>query len=313
MRETTSTVTEAVVCGLCRPASHSFWETTSPITVCTDWQCFAGRQENLNEEGELFAWESDLDSEDERHSARRSISVALVESNCMTYNGAVGLYVKSSEPLNVFANLLNSNRGTGIAVLQSSQLTRLVTNCVLENGRGGVTVEKDCRVELRGNGIYKNSGHGVSFSGSGQIVENDVVGNRGYGIQVSGGADIKVLRNRVQPAQGCGIAVQGPVKGVIHDNLLFQGHPGNKKTLLHMDPGNDSCVLRNNSVLRHNNSFTSAPPWVLESPPPRPLASSPSGLASTQYPSRLGISMTTRISATVENGCHSGSMFCSIL
>ena len=44
-------------------------------------------QENFNEEGELFAWESDLDSEDERHSARRSISVALVESNCMSYNG----------------------------------------------------------------------------------------------------------------------------------------------------------------------------------------------------------------------------------
>lgn len=105
---------------------------------------------------------------------------------------AVGLYVKSSEPLNVFANLVNNNHGTGIAVLQSSQLTRLVTNCILENGRGGVTVEKDCRVELRGNGIYENSGHGVSFSGNGQIVENDVVGNRGYGIQVSGSADIKV-------------------------------------------------------------------------------------------------------------------------
>uniref|UniRef100_A0A3Q3E9A9 F-box protein 10 n=1 Tax=Labrus bergylta TaxID=56723 RepID=A0A3Q3E9A9_9LABR len=270
-------------------------------------------QENLNEEGELFAWESDLDSEDERHSARRSISVALVESNCINYNGAVGLYVKSSEPLNVFANLVNGNRGTGVAVLQSSQLTRLVTNCILENARGGVTVEKDCRVELRGNGIYKNCGHGVTFTGNGQIVENDVVGNRGYGIQVSGSVDIKVLRNRVQPAQGCGIAVLGPVKGVVHDNLLFQGHPGNKKMLLHMDPGNDSCVLRNNSVLRHNNSCTSAPPWVLENPPPRPLASSPSGLASSQYPSRLGISMTTRISATVESGCHNGSMFCSIL
>ncbi|XP_074544089.1 F-box only protein 10 isoform X2 [Halichoeres trimaculatus] len=269
-------------------------------------------QENLNEEGELFGWESELDSEDERLSARRSISVALVESNCINYNG-VGLYVKSSEPLNVFANLLNSNRGTGIAVLQSSQLTRLVTNCILENGRGGVTVEKDCRVELRGNGIYKNSSHGVSFSGNGQVVENDVIGNRGYGIQVSGSADIKVLRNRVQPAQGCGIAVLGPVKGNVHDNVLFQGHPKNSKALLHMDPGNESCVLRNNSVLRHNNSCTSAPPWLLENPPPRPLASSPSGLTSSQYPSRLGISMSTRISATVESGCHSGSMFCSIL
>lgn len=44
-------------------------------------------QENLNEEGELFGWESDLDSEDERHSARRSISVALVEGNCINHNG----------------------------------------------------------------------------------------------------------------------------------------------------------------------------------------------------------------------------------
>ncbi|XP_026026685.1 F-box only protein 10 [Astatotilapia calliptera] len=270
-------------------------------------------QENFNEEGELFAWDSDLDSEDERHSARRSISVALVESNCMSYNGAVGLYVKSTEALNVFANLINCNRGLGIAVLQSSQLTRLATNCILENGRGGVAVEKDCRVELRGNGIYENSGYGVSFSGNGQIVENDVVGNRGCGIQVCGTADIKVMRNRVQPSQGCGIAVLGPVKGVVHDNILFQGHRDNRKALLHMDPGNESCVLRNNSILRHDDSCTSVPPWVMENPPPRPLASSPAGLSSSQYPSGLGISVTTRISATVESGCHSGSMFCSIL
>lgn len=270
-------------------------------------------QENFNEEGELFAWDSDLDSEDERHSARRSISVALVESNCMSYNGAVGLYVKSTEALNVFANLINCNRGLGIAVLQSSQLTRLATNCILENGRGGVAVEKDCRVELRGNGIYENSGYGVSFSGNGQIVENDVVGNRGCGIQVCGTADIKVMRNRVQPSQGCGIAVLGPVKGVVHDNILFQGHRDNRKALLHMDPGNESCVLRNNSILRHDDSCTSVPPWVMENPPPRPLASSPAGLSSSQYPSGLGISVTTRIGATVESGCHSGSMFCSIL
>lgn len=48
-------------------------------------------QENFNEEGELFAWESDLDSEDERHSARRSISVALMEGNCVSYNGGTKL------------------------------------------------------------------------------------------------------------------------------------------------------------------------------------------------------------------------------
>lgn len=121
------------------------------------------------------------------------------------------------------------------------------------------------------------------------------------------------MRNRVQPSQGCGIAVLGPVKGVVHDNILFQGHRDNRKALLHMDPGNESCVLRNNSILRHDDSCTSVPPWVMENPPPRPLASSPAGLSSSQYPSGLGISVTTRIGATVESGCHSGSMFCSIL
>uniref|UniRef100_A0A8C5IB19 F-box domain-containing protein n=1 Tax=Gouania willdenowi TaxID=441366 RepID=A0A8C5IB19_GOUWI len=264
-------------------------------------------QENFNEERELFAWESDLDSEDGRQSARRSISVALVESNCMSYNG-VGLYVKSSEALNVFANLINNNRGPGVAVLQSGQLTRLATNCILENSRGGVSVEKDCRVELRGNGIYENSGHGISFSGNGQMVENDVVGNR-YGIQVSGSADVKVIRNRVQPTQGSGIAVHGPVKGVVHDNILFQGHPGNKRSLLHMEPANESCALQNNNIL----IFLSVPPWRLENPPPRPQTNSSAGHSSSQHPSRLRISMTTRISATVESGCHSGSKFCSIL
>ncbi|KAM6940539.1 F-box only protein 10 [Xenentodon cancila] len=270
-------------------------------------------QENFIEEGEMFAWESDLDSEDERHSARRSISVALVESNCVSYNGAVGLYVKSSEAMNVFANLVNNNQGPGIAVLQSSQLTRLATNCILNNDRGGVAVEKDCRVELRGNGIYENSGFGVRFAGSGQIVENDVVGNQGYGIQVSASPDIKIMRNRVQPTHGCGIVLLGPVKGLVYDNILFQGHSGNKKILLHMDPDIESCVLRNNNVLMHNNSCPSGPWWVLENPPPRPLVTSPVGISSSQYPSRLGISMSTRVGATVESGCHNGSMFCSIL
>ncbi|XP_059903024.1 F-box only protein 10 [Gadus macrocephalus] len=274
-----------------------------------------GAQENFNDDGEIFAWENDLDSEDERYSARRSISVALVEGNCMSHNGAVGLYVKTSEPLNVIGNLLNSNCAAGIAVLQSTQLTRLVANCTLDNSLGGVTVEKDCRVELRGNGIYDNKGHGVSFCGDGQIGENDVVGNRGNGIQVSSNADVKVLHNRVQPSQGGGaIVVLGPVKGVIGDNVLFQGHPGNKEALLHMDPSNERCLLNNNIILQHTNSCPSHTLWALENPSARPLADSTSGPSASGYSSRLTISMTARISATVESGCHnSGSMFCSIL
>lgn len=65
---------------------------------------------------------------------------------------------------------------------------------------------------------------------------------------------LQVLRNRIQPAQGGGaIVVLGPVKGVIDDNVLFQGHPGNKDTLLHIDPSNESCVLNNNIIRQHSN------------------------------------------------------------
>lgn len=46
-----------------------------------------GGQENFHEEGELLAWESDMDSEDERFSTRRPITVALVENNCISRNG----------------------------------------------------------------------------------------------------------------------------------------------------------------------------------------------------------------------------------
>ena len=46
--------------------------------------------DNFNEEGELLAWESDLDSEDERFSSRRPVSVALVEGNYIGHNGGEG-------------------------------------------------------------------------------------------------------------------------------------------------------------------------------------------------------------------------------
>lgn len=105
---------------------------------------------------------------------------------------AVGVYVKSSEPLNVVANMVNNNKGAGVSIIQSGQLTRLVGNCVLGNGWMGVTVDRECRVELRGNGIYDNGCHGVCFQGDGLIVENDVVGNNSVGIRVMDNADVKV-------------------------------------------------------------------------------------------------------------------------
>uniref|UniRef100_A0AAR2L2T3 Right handed beta helix domain-containing protein n=1 Tax=Pygocentrus nattereri TaxID=42514 RepID=A0AAR2L2T3_PYGNA len=267
-------------------------------------------QENFHEEGELLAWESDMDSEDERFSSRRPITVALVENNCMSRNGAVGVYVKSSEALNVVGNMVANNRAAGMSIIQSSQLTRLVGNCVHGNGRVGITVDRECRVELRGNGIYGNGCHGICFRGDGQIVENDVVGNGAIGIRVMESADVKVLRNRVQALQGCAISVRQQVRGVIQENLVYQGFPVNIKPPIYTNPLNQECVVLSNTLLTHRPNT----PWALENPPPRPLCNNPPSTTSSAHPANLAISMTSRITTTVESGCHNnGSIFCSIL
>ncbi|KAI1883716.1 hypothetical protein AGOR_G00234410 [Albula goreensis] len=275
-----------------------------------------GGNENFNEEGELMAWESDLDSEDERFSSRRPVSIALVEGNCISHNGAVGLYVKSSEALNAVGNAVHGNGGAGVALLQSAQLSRLVGNCVCCNGRVGVTVAAGCRVELRGNGIYDNGGPGISSRGDGQIMENDVVGNRGCGLQLREASDIRVLRNRVQSVRGCGIMVFEQVKGVVQENLVFQSWAGSTKPLLHRDPGNSACLLLNNTLLAFDNRSNGQtdPLWVLENPPPRPQLECQSTSAPSAPPAQRGVTIAARITARVESGCHNnGSIFCTIL
>ncbi|XP_051983370.1 F-box only protein 10 isoform X2 [Xyrauchen texanus] len=269
-----------------------------------------GGPENFNEEGELMAWESDIDSEDEHFCSRRPITVALVENNCMSHNGAVGVYVKSSEPLNVVANMVNNNRGAGVSIIQSAQLTRLVGNCVLCNGWMGVAVDRECRVELRGNGIYSNGCHGVCFRGDGLIVENDVVGNNAVGIRVMDSADVKVLRNRVQALRGYGISVKERVRGVVQENLVFQGHPMSTKAPIRTKLQNLECVVLNNSLLKPRSQTL----WALENPPPRPHISNASSVTPSTHPAHLAITMTNRITASVESGCHNnGSIFCCIL
>uniref|UniRef100_A0A671MKK7 F-box only protein 10-like n=1 Tax=Sinocyclocheilus anshuiensis TaxID=1608454 RepID=A0A671MKK7_9TELE len=269
-----------------------------------------GGPENFNEEGELMAWESDIDSEDERFSSRRPITVALVENNCISHNRAVGVYVKSSEPLNVVANMVNSNRGDGVSVIQSAQLTRLVGNCVLCNGWTGVAVDRECRVELRGNGVYGNNCHGVCFRGDGLIVENDVVGNNAVGIRVMDNADVKVLRNRVQVLRGYGISVKERVRGVVQENLVYQSHSASTKNPIRTNKQNLECVVLNNSLLTPRSQAL----WTLDNPPPRPHNSNPSSVTPSTLPAHLAITMTNRITASVESGCHNnGSIFCSIL
>ncbi|NXK48935.1 FBX10 protein, partial [Chauna torquata] len=151
-----------------------------------------GGSENFQEEREGASWENDPDSEEEHLAAQRLISVALVELNTISHNGADGLHVKSSKALNIIANIIHTNYHSGVAVLQSSHLTCITNNSISCNSQGGVQVEAECRVELRGNGIYRNSSHGIVSKGEGIITENDIISNHRCGLQLLQAADMKV-------------------------------------------------------------------------------------------------------------------------
>lgn len=110
-----------------------------------------------------------------------------------TLPAASGVYVQSSEALHIVTNVIHANGDRGITVAQSSQLTRVTNNSISCNRQSGVKVEAQCKVELRGNGIYDNRGHGIITKGDSTVViENDIIGNRGSGLQLLPRSDTKV-------------------------------------------------------------------------------------------------------------------------
>ncbi|OCT59279.1 hypothetical protein XELAEV_18001231mg [Xenopus laevis] len=245
--------------------------------------------ENFNDDGEAANWENDLDSEDDRFSSRRPINVALIESNCIIHNGAAGLYIKSSEALNIMANAIHANKDCGVAVFQSTQLTRIGNNSISCNRLSGVQVEAGCRVELRGNGIYDNRSHGLISKGDGIILENDIIGNRGCGIQLIQTADMKVTRNRIQSVHDFGIAILDLAKGLVQENTIFQGK--SRSNILHEVSNFEDCIVQHNKLLTFKKK----------------------GVSSMQSTQRVA-TVTTRIAARVEGRCHNnGSIFCTIL
>ncbi|XP_051851947.1 F-box only protein 10 [Antechinus flavipes] len=274
-----------------------------------DYLINQGSNENFNDEGEASNWENELDGEDDHFSSRRPISVALIESNSINHNGAAGLYVKSNEALNVIANVIHANQESGLAVLQSTQLTRIANNSISCNHLGGVLVESECRVELRGNGIYDNRGPGVSSKGDGTILENDIIGNRGCGLQLLQAANMKITKNRIHSFRDYGIVMLDHVKGLVQENMIFQGKT--KKTILQQVSNLEDCLVQNNKLLAFKKSDV---PWKLENPPARPHIEETTRSISTAHNSQKVANVTTRIATRVEGRCpNSRSILCTIL
>ncbi|XP_051499464.1 F-box only protein 10 isoform X2 [Apus apus] len=265
-----------------------------------------GSSESFQEEREGAGGENDPESEEEYPAARHPISVALVELNSINHNGAAGLHVRSSEALNVVANVIHGNGEGGVWVLQSSQLTRLAHNSISSNGRGGVLVGAECRVELRGNGIYQNSSHGVVCSGQGLIIENDIVGNRRCGLQLLPAASVTVTKNRIQSFRDYGIALFDEAKGLVKENLIFQGR--SKKSILRPMSSAGDCIIQNNVLLTFRKRSDMG--CMLSNPPARPQP--PGGATGTRAAAPgQGVSSITRRG---DRGCHNhGSIFCTIL
>lgn len=62
---------------------------------------------------------------------------------------------------------------------------------------------------------------------------------------------VQVVRNRVQSLRGCAISVRERVRGVIQENLVYQGYPDNNKPHIYTDPLNQECVMLSNTLLTH--------------------------------------------------------------
>ncbi|NXJ70776.1 FBX10 protein, partial [Rostratula benghalensis] len=271
-----------------------------------DYPPAQGGSESFQEEREGVGGDNDPDSEEEYLAARHPISVALVELNSINHNGAAGLHVKSSEALNVIANVIHGNGAGGVAVLRSSQLTRLANNSISCNGRGGVLVEADCQVELRGNGIYENSSHGIVSKGEGVIAENDIIGNHRCGLQLLQAADMKVTKNRIQSFREYGIALFDEAKGLVQENLIFQGR--SKKSILRPISNAEDCIIQNNVLLTLKKRFDVE--CMLINPPARPHMEGGASVSCVAAAGQRVSSITTR----VDGGCHNhGSIFCTIL
>ncbi|XP_025955116.1 F-box only protein 10 isoform X1 [Dromaius novaehollandiae] len=274
----------------------------------SDYAANQGGSGNFHEEREGASWENDLDSEEEYLASRHPITVALVELNSINQNGAAGLYVKSSEALNIIANVIHANRNNGVAVLQSTQLTCIANNSISCNSLGGVLVEAECQVELRGNGIYDNSSHGIVSKGNGIIVENDIIGNHRCGLQLLQAADMKVIfqvtKNRIQSFRDYGIVLFDQVKGLVQENLIFQGR--SKKSILQPISNTEDCIVQNNILLTLKKRFDVE--CMLMNPSARPHIEGTAHGSSMARGSQ--ISKVTR----VDKGCHNqGSIFCAIL
>ncbi|XP_061056207.1 F-box only protein 10 isoform X3 [Eubalaena glacialis] len=266
-----------------------------------------GAQENFGEDGDATLWETELEKDDDL--LRRPITAALVESNTVNHNGASGLYVQSSEVLHVITNVIHANGDRGITVAQSSQLTRVTNNSISCNHQSGVKVEAQCKVEFRGNGIYDNRGHGIITKGDSTVIENDIIGNRGSGLQLLPTSDTKVIKNRIHSFRAYGIAVQGRAKALLQENTVFQGKTN--KTVFQQISNNQECIMQNNKFLVFKKKSDT---WRLANPPARPHLENSLRGPSAAHSGQKVTAMATRITAHVEGGYHSKrSIFCTIL
>ncbi|XP_066895811.1 F-box only protein 10 isoform X5 [Kogia breviceps] len=212
--------------------------------------------ENFGEDGDA-TWETELEKDDDL--LRRPITAALVESNTVNHNGASGVYVQSSEVLHVITNVIHANGDRGITVAQNSQLTCVANNSISCNHQSGVKVEAQCKVEFRGNGIYDNRGHGIITKGDSTVIENDIIGNWGSGLQLLPTSDTKVIKNRIHSFRAYGIAVQGHAKALLQENTVFQGKTN--RTIFQQISNNQECIMQNNKFL----VFKKKESWILSS------------------------------------------------
>ncbi len=137
-------------------------------------------------------------------------------------------------------------------MLVSSSFNEITQNTLRENGHLGLGLANASSYNVvRGNRLYDNQAQQAQYPAvigcslmlwgtpdvGNQIVENEVVGDKGRGIMIGSGAstDNVIAQNRVHGHAGAGIIAMGPAAAPAHANFFLQNDARGNATAYEFD------------------------------------------------------------------------------
>ncbi|XP_010003835.1 PREDICTED: F-box only protein 10 [Chaetura pelagica] len=220
----------------------------------------------------------------------------LIEGNTICGNKGCGVWMMSSSLPHLINNEISHNSIYGVAVFSHKDDTSdhppgQGSSESFQEEREGAGGENDPESEEE----YPAARHPISVA----LLELNSINHNGELI-------LQVTKNRIQSFRDYGIALFDEAKGLVKENLIFQGR--SKKSILRPMSNAGDCIIQNNVFLTFRKRSDVG--CMLNNPPARPQPPGGAAGAHRAAPGQ-GVSSITRRGG---GGCHShGSIFCTIL